>query len=283
MFEDLRGLPPKPEKTTTKKRKGCATTGYGLLVLIFAGIVGLIIIFGTLGKDFFDNFRKFAEELKVEVSEAEMAPNKLVEADFVGFENVINSSITNIHGYPFFDENHNMYAISFMAEDLIFHNNITLSSRQFACFCADVVEANVVPVYNSSLNRGAVTIIELNLETSGTTTNITGVIKIKPGKIFDEYNIYQKRYNLPETLYFVSTFSFNNMSFEILSASLQVNKLSPNSNAAVVQVLAGCAKVSADEFCKMPAQNLLNGLREFEQKYHKIVTFEGNSATATLM
>lgn len=281
MFEELRGLPPKPEKTYSKKQKGCFMISYGFLFILLALIIGFVMIFHSCNSDELKKYRELADALKVEVDEHEIAPNKIVESDFIEFESIINTNATNKNGLPLFDENHDMILDNLMAEDLIFHNNITLNDKKFACFCADIFNASLVKIFDKTISKDALSIIEMDLNTTANKTSVKGVMKLVPEKIFENYAEYQTKYGFASAFYIISTFVFDNMTNEIASANLQVNKLTPEQNNLLLELLSG--KKTVEDFCKMPAQTLLDGLNEFKEKYNAILHFENNSVTAILV
>lgn len=281
MFEELRGLPPKPEKTYTKKQKGCFKFGFGFLFVLVALIIGMIFVFRGCDGNVLRQYQQLADALKIEVDESEIAPNKIVENDFINFENLINTNVTNKNGLDLFNENHEMILENLMAEDLVFHNNITLNEKMFACFCSDVLEANLVRLFDATINKEALSVIEIDINTTANKTFIKGVLKIIPEKMFENYAQYKEKYGFASTFFAISSFTFDNMTNEIESANLQINKLSSEQNNLLLKILAGSKSV--EEFCKMPAKALLDGLDEFKEKYNALLNFEEHAITAILV
>lgn len=284
MFEELRGLPPKPQKVVTKKRKGCLKAGYGFLVVFIAIVIGIILLYTSLDFSSVQDYNTLSKELSVEVNESEIAPNKVEQSDFNVFINKINESITNTKGLSFFDENNKMLLDSFLAEDIVFNQDITVFGKDIACLGSLLLEAGLIKEFESNFTLDALSIIEFDISCLNQKTDIKAILKIKPQEMFENYESLQNKYNFPNIFYVISTFKFDNLTNEILSANIKINNLSEKSNNLLLTLLAGSkTQASADEivnFCKKPAQIFLELLDEFKTKYNTVLVFNGNSITA---
>lgn len=230
-----------------EKKKGCFKRFLpSLLLVLFVVIFGVLsFIYQLMYADYshLEKYTKLIDELEQPCTDQTMTETAVGEQDVLDFKQLVLLFIQTKDGSEIFDENNNFIKENLNKENIEFlQNELVLNKRNLAVFLNCLLKAGLVEeLYEEG--ESLLSVLEItNLKTENGKTKISAITKLKVGALFDNLSKEEKQIlkvldGLPKNLYFVYDAIFSN--FNALSSSMQINKLTKESNSLLLQILFG--------------------------------------------